>query len=509
MTTRSLARRPVKFDRRARDEGWSARIQSMGRIGAWTYLVEQDVCWWSDEVYELYGLPRSIEASPDIKNFFLGDSGEKIEKALQLAVTHGQSWRLEAPFRSAQGKEMVVLSTGMSIKDKDGSTVVLGCFQDVTNLVHLRREAQENQRFVESILYNLPHMVFVKEATELRFVKFNKAGEDLLGVPASTLLGRSDHDLFPKAQADFFVAKDRATLASRKCLDIPEEVINTPHGARTLHTKKITIEDGDGQPAFLLGISEDITEAIEIRKTLERQQLALAVSGRFAGLGQMAGGIAHEINNPLTIIRAASELIVDLAERVEVDPQQVIPLAKKIQKTVDRIAAIVMGLRDFSRDGSGDPVQSVNVKALVTQTLGLCQEKFRQAGIEIETADIPAALTVDCQVVPLSQVLLNLLNNAYDATAGVEAKGIAISARKLTNGEVEISVTDNGSGVPENIAPMIMVPFFTTKPLGEGTGLGLSISKGICEAHGGRLEFQPLPVGAKFMVTLPAKRGGR
>src|SRR5437867_1542043 len=115
--------------------------------------------------------------------------------------------------------------------------------------------------FIGSILEHLPYMVFLKDAHHLRFIYFNKAGEDLLGYSRHELLGKNDYDFFPKDEADFFTAKDREVLANGHLLDIPEEPIQTRHnGMRQLHTRKIPISDADGTPQYLLGISKDITD---------------------------------------------------------------------------------------------------------------------------------------------------------------------------------------------------------------------------------------------------------
>jgi PAS domain S-box-containing protein len=124
-------------------------------------------------------------------------------------------------------------------------------------------------KFLDSLIENIPNMVFVKEAANLRFVRFNRAGEELLGYSRSDLIGKSDFDFFPAAQAKFFVEKDRAVLEGESIVEIAEEVIRTKsRGERILHTKKIPIFDTEGQPAYLLGISEDITD--QIRKDQER-----------------------------------------------------------------------------------------------------------------------------------------------------------------------------------------------------------------------------------------------
>ncbi len=122
------------------------------------------------------------------------------------------------------------------------------------------REKTAGKQLLDSIIENIPNMIFLKRAGDLRFVLFNKAGEQLLGLPRADLLGKNDYDLFPKEQADFFTGKDRSVLAQQGVVDIPEEPVDTAQGRRTLHTRKVPLRDAQGRPAFLLGISEDISD---------------------------------------------------------------------------------------------------------------------------------------------------------------------------------------------------------------------------------------------------------
>lgn len=148
----------------------------------------------------------------------------------------------------------------------------IGTEEDITNRVALEKKIAESENFLNSIVENIPNMIFVKDAKKFKFVLFNKAGEELVGHSAADMLGKSDYDFFQKEQADFFIDKDREVFARGQMVDIPEEPIETKYkGTRTLHTKKIPILDTDGNPKYLLGISEDITEMKQNQKKLEEQ----------------------------------------------------------------------------------------------------------------------------------------------------------------------------------------------------------------------------------------------
>lgn len=181
-----------------------------------------------------------------------------------IAVERGTRAGLVAA-AGALGLSLIWLA-GDPQADGNGGGVALRGFVFFTLAVvagRLAERLRSSQAFLDSIVENIPAMVFVKDAESLRFALFNRAGERLLGHAKDELLGKNDYDLFPRADADFFTAKDLEVLASDELLDIPEEPIDTPAGRRILHTRKIPIAAGAGGPRFLLGVSEDITERKE------------------------------------------------------------------------------------------------------------------------------------------------------------------------------------------------------------------------------------------------------
>lgn len=166
---------------------------------------------------------------------------------------------------------------------------------------------RESSLFLESILENIPNMIFLKRAEDLRFVFLNRAGEILLGIPRESVLGRNDYDFFSRDQADFFTGKDREVLAHGRLIDIPEENIETPKGPRILHTRKVALLNEKGDPEYLLGISEDITDRKQTENTLRENEL------QFSTLVTNVPGAAYQCElDAHWTIRYIGEAIRDL-----------------------------------------------------------------------------------------------------------------------------------------------------------------------------------------------------
>jgi C4-dicarboxylate-specific signal transduction histidine kinase len=164
--------------------------------------------------------------------------------------------------------------------------------------------------------------------------------------------------------------------------------------------------------------------------------------------------------------------------------------------------AIVNGLRALARDGSSDPMKSIPLAQILDDTIPFCRGKITAANIDLEVQGIEANIYVCCRSVQLSQALLNLLNNAYDAVVNEKGGKIEVFTQK-TRRRVEIRVRDNGPGVPEEIRQSLFQPFMSTKELGKGLGLGLSVSKDMIEANGGELFLAPNCSQTTFVISLP------
>ena len=216
---------------------------------------------------ELFGYTKQEVPNVKFPDILVGESLKNAFVALEdLLKTGAQKQSMELQVRTKHGKHIIVETISSLILHEGKPVAVQGIARDVTERKKLEEKLKDNEKFLDSIIENIPHTIFVKDAVEHRFLKVNKAAEDLFGFPKEQLLGKNDYDFFSKENADFFISKDNEVIQSGKMQDIPEEAIQTGKlGKRFLHTKKIPVYDDVGNPAYLLGISEDITE----RKKLE------------------------------------------------------------------------------------------------------------------------------------------------------------------------------------------------------------------------------------------------
>jgi two-component system NtrC family sensor kinase len=253
------------------------------------------------------------------------------------------------------------------------------------------------------------------------------------------------------------------------------------------------------------------------RMDKEKSQLTnqLIIAGRLAELGEMSAGFAHEINNPLQIIRAEQTLmatiLAEMRDRAEVqtseDLDQLFDSIEQIRVQIDRCAQITRGVLNFARQEES-LARSCDLRTFIPEVLGLVERKASVSGISIRQEISETTPGVRADASQLQQVLLNLFNNAIDAIVaerGSAGGEVRIGARSSSDGWVEINVTDNGSGIsPENLEK-VFTPFFTTKPVGKGTGLGLSVCYGIITNMGGTIRVSStLGEGTTFTIHLPA-----
>lgn len=236
-------------------------------------------------------------------------------------------------------------------------------------------------------------------------------------------------------------------------------------------------------------------------KTISEQRNKMIISAKMSSLGEIAGSIAHEINNPLSVIIGRAEHTTMKLEQKDLDKNEIISDLKKISETGHKITKLIKSLSTYIRSTTNDPFVVCDIRKVILESIEIFEINLKHKSIDIHLhcAD---DLIVSAHPHSLSHALVNIIKNAIDAIEDLPVRWIEI---KVFSNEdsVEIQITDSGKGIEKSILNKIMVPFFTTKPLGKGTGLGLSITKKIIEEHKGSLNYDKASVNTRFVIRLP------
>lgn len=311
-------------------------------------------------------------------------------------------------------------------------------------------------------------------------------------------------NLFPRKSIEFYIQQLpvlRQKGSWRSEVEFHDFILNETF---PVLQQAFLIRDHNGRTQAIATIATDLRSQRQLEAEIERQKAFSLQNSKMSALGEMAAGMAHEINNPLAIIKGHSSMLQMIVQ----DPQgperekMILKSAQSIEATSERIATIVRGLRNFARDGSHEPFQAVDVAKMVNGTLDFCRSRFQHNGIHLDVTLPTNPIQVSGREVQLSQALLNLLNNAFDALKGIKDGRVDLRLKRVGN-LVHLSVSDSGPGIPQEIRLKVMEPFFTTKDIGEGTGLGLPISRGIIEEHGGRFYLDENAPRTTFVIELP------
>ncbi|MEK6641505.1 MAG: response regulator [Nitrospirota bacterium] len=371
-------------------------------------------------------------------------------------------------------------------------------------------ETERSKNFLNSVIENLPIMVFVKDAEHLRFVRWNKAAENLTGLTRDTVLGKSDHDFFPQDEAAFFTQKDRDVIELRSLQDIPEEPLATSHhGTRILHTRKIPILNAQGQPEYLLGISEDITERKQGEETLRKAKESAEAAS--VAKSQFLANMSHEIRTPMNGVLGMAELLLNTSLT---DKQR--HLAQSVHHSGSALLTLINSILDFSKVEAGKlELEHLEfaLRETIEEAVDLFADPAERKGVNL-TCFLPEEIPDQAIGDParLRQVLLNLVGNALKFTARGEVTVwfhlLAQDAQTLT---LKCAVTDTGIGIHPQAQTGLFTAFSqadgsTTRQFG-GTGLGLAIVKQLVQLMGGEVGIASRPrQGSTFWFTVQLGR---
>jgi two-component system sensor kinase FixL len=338
-----------------------------------------------------------------------------------------------------------------------------------------------------------------------RIETFNSAAEVIFGFNAQDILGKNVSLLMPepyKGEHDDYI-RNYLETGNAKIIGIGREA----QGRRkdgSIFPIDLSVGEipTDGQPKFV-GIVRDATKRKRSEEEIHQIRERLSQFGRLSTLGEMAAGLAHELNQPLTAIATYTQACQRLIESGQSDDDEILATLKKCDSQAQRAGDVIRRLRHFVQKRELGR-QEVSCDELIRDLAALAEVDARTNGIPL-TIDVAAGLPkIMVDAVQIQQVVLNLIRNGIDAMLNMDQndEGISVSVTKFENDQIKITVTDHGSGITKEAEKKIFQPFFTTKS--SGLGLGLAICQSIIASHGGVLSFTKNPSGGTtFHFTLP------
>lgn len=277
---------------------------------------------------------------------------------------------------------------------------------------------------------------------------------------------------------------------------------------RLLQTTNLTegsVPDLDSWQKFLSHVNTHLElsekKMSQQQELLEQVQTYAINSTKIAVLGELLGGISHDVNNPLAVIQLRTDQLLELTEANDIKKEFFIKSLKSIETTGKKISEIINGLRAFIKGGPDDMTSPYSVKKILDSTLALCSYKFNSQGIQLEIS-CPDDILLECRPAEISQAVLHLLRNSYDAAINLDEKWVRIEVVR-NNLQFDLIITDSGSGINKDDQAKMLLPFYTTKKDQHKAGLGLTLAEQIISKSKGHLQLNTNSPNTQFKITFP------
>jgi len=385
------------------------------------------------------------------------------------------------------------------LNDNGDVKFIMESVRDASRVITLEKRSIHIRQFMDKVIQSSPNAIISADRNG-NILLMNQAAEDLFGYPMEEAIRtKNAEDFYPfgKAREIMKKLKNKNFGGEGKLTATRVDVVNAAGEVIPVEMTANLIYEGDREVAST-GIFYDLREKIAAEKKLKEMLIQVAQSEKMASLGQLAAGVAHEINNPLTGILLYANLALERFDNED-------PIQKYLQSVIDdagRCRDIVKNLLAYSRQAS--PTKEIfQVNLLVKHSLDLIRDQELFLNISLVKEMSGDMMLIHADKNQLSQVVINLVTNAIDAM-GKKGTLTFRTYRNKPAKKVYIEVSDTGCGIPEEHLSKIFDPFFTTKKTGKGTGLGLSTSYGIIKENGGRITIKETsPQGTTFLIELP------
>lgn len=431
-------------------------------------------------------------------------ANENIEKAMECG-NHSFEWM----HQKLDGTQFPceVLLNAMVLDEKK---VLQAVVRDITERKKAEKFLSDTVKRYTAMINTVPARMFIKDI-ENKYIEVNEAFCKFVGKSKDKIIGKNIHDVYSKELAEKFYANDKSVIENDKeIINQEEQYIDDDGNVRWMSSSKIPLHDDDGKVSSLVGITQDTTEQHQIQDQLTQ-------SDKLAAIGQLAAGVAHEINNPVgyinsnlnTMSKYLKKINEFIEEKDESTPEDLDDFKEILEdfadavdesmEGTDRVKKIVADLKSFSRVDRAEK-ELTDINEGISTTLNVVWNEIKyKAEVKKEFGDIPKLF---CMPNQLNQVFMNLMVNAAHAIE--KEMGLITIKTWADDNNINISVTDDGAGIPEENIKKLFNPFFTTKEVGKGTGLGLSLSYDIVKKHNGHIDVKSeVGVGTVFTVTFP------
>ena len=494
--------------------------------------------WINHALTQLFGMKRPEEAYGKTDADFYG--GEHAGKALEderRVMETGEPLLGEVEFEIlADGRKSWSLTTKLPLRDRSGQIIgTCGISREVTEMKELEEQIATERNLLRSVIDNLPDRIYLKDAAGV-YLLDNVAHLRWLGADdPSQVVGKSVFDFFPKEIAEQLTAIDCAIMESGQAqTNIEERLVDPAGDPMWVLTTKVPWFDDAGTILGIVCISRDVTQQKESEEELLRAnaelnrskeevlgameklqaahhelrnvQLQLIEAEKMKLVGRLAAGVAHEVKNPLAVVKMGTEFLFMHEMAAEPDVRETLT---GMADAVQRADTVIRGLLDFSAPKKLE-LQPESLNAVLERALTLVRGDLKGIAVEKELGRSLPVVPLD--VGKISQVFINLLTNAAHAMEGGGLIVVRTYQKQLTGVGTNMSdqrvesfrvgqtlvvteIDDTGHGIPEDKLPKIFEPFYTTKPTGKGTGLGLSVVKTIVDLHGATIDLRNLPSG--------------
>lgn len=485
----------------------------------------------NDRPWTMVFVSDGCEALTGYKRAFVSASGfgwadivhaddlDSASAAVNSAVAAGEKFDIQYRIIDKFGQEKWVRDQGRGIDADNGCVQVLeGYIDDITPIKRAALALAQSEEFYEeevrqrherlSVTIENAPIGIVTFRCEGPFERVNRAFCEMTGYSAGELYEMTVMDLTdPGYRSDMAAFIAKVQRGETDTYSQQTRYVRKDGSVADVSVVNAVTHDAAGQPNLIISQVADLTAQIKAQSEIRRQHEQLAHADRLHTLGEMATGMAHEINQPLTAISLFAETGRRLFEAGEYDRLQ--EIFDKLSQHSRRAGAIVERMQNMGRRKEGTK-KIIDLNDLIEDVVALAEVDARTSDIDIELELGKELPSVKVDVVQIHQVALNLLRNAMDAMRLLgccNGNTIRVSTRQRSNGFLEVAVTDSGCGVSDEVAERLFDSFSTTKST--GLGMGLPISKVIVTAHGGQLAFQNNEnCGATFTFTLPAVKKG-